>query len=470
MFRTGSAGPILFLCGMVMINLWLLAPVYGISRQSAPADTIAIFKEELSDTLSTLEYHDELQSFYEKNNYQTVLLNRFLRNGELAYLLSDLESVADHGLDPEIFRASSFRLLMEGINREKSFKDLDAYRKKVKLELLTAYAVLKYSRIMEFGLIEPQIVDSNYFSVTVTADSTFLTRVLELREVRNYLDSIQPRGKVYKAFQFALKSDELAPGKTLEETKSVLSVNMERLRWKNKPTEPKYVMVNLANFSLDVIDQEESVLNMKVCVGEPGRWASPQLNSKIYSVQVNPVWNIPVSIAKSETVRNAKRDRYYLANNNIAVYKDGKRIGNPSAIDWTINNAEDYVFKQMPGESNALGKIKFLFNNDCGVYLHDTPLKLEFKKKNRSISHGCIRLEKPMELASILFGEGAKYEQIRKAMLNGYPRAKYIGLPQSVPITLTYFTAFTDDTGDVVYCKDIYGLDEVLSARLIAGR
>ncbi|TKC62014.1 L,D-transpeptidase [Pedobacter hiemivivus] len=470
MFRTGSVGRFLFLCGLVTINLWSLASVYGISRQSVPADTIAIFKEELSDTMSTLEYHDELLSFYEKNNYQTVLLNRFLRNGQLAYLLSDLESVADHGLDPEIFRASEFRLIMEEINREKWFRDIETYRKKVKLELLTAYAVLKYSTIMEFGLVEPQFVDSNYFSATVTADSTFVTRVLERREVKNYLDSIQPRDRVYKAFQFALKSDELAPGKTLEETKSVLSVNMERLRWKNRPTEPKYVMVNLANFSLDVIDQEESVLNMKVCVGEPGRWASPQLNSKIYSVQVNPVWNIPVSIAKSETVRNAKRDRYYLANNNIAVYKDGKRIGNPSAIDWTINNAEDYVFKQMPGELNALGKIKFLFNNDCGVYLHDTPLKSAFKKKNRAISHGCIRLEKPMELALFLFGEGAKYEQIKKAMLNGYPQAKYIGLPQSVPITLTYFTAFTDDKGDVVYCNDIYELDEVLSARLIAGR
>lgn len=470
MFRTGSAGRFLFLCGMVMTNLWSLAPVYGICRQDSPKDTIEVFKEELNDTMSTLEYHDKLQPFYEKNNYQTVFLNRFLRNGDLAYLLSDLESVADHGLDPEIFKAGSFRLLMEEVDREKSFKNLDVYRKKVKLELLTAYAVLKYSTTMEFGLVEPQIVDSNYFSDTAKPDSTFVTRVLELREVKNYLDSIQPRGKVYKAFQFALKSDELAPGKTLEETKSVLSVNLERLRWKNKPIEPKYVVVNLANFSLDVIDQEESVLNMKVCVGEPGRWQSPQLSSKIYSVQVNPVWNIPVSIAKTETMRNIKKDRYYLVNNNITVYKDGKRVGNPSGIDWTVNNVEDYTFKQMPGELNALGKIKFLFNNESGVYLHDTPLRSAFKKKNRAISHGCIRLEKPMELASVLFGEGPKYDQIKKAMLNGYPRAKYIGLPQSIPIILTYFTAFTNAKGDVVYCNDIYGLDAVLSARLIAGR
>lgn len=194
------------------------------------------------------------------------------------------------------------------------------------------------------------------------------------------------------------------------------------------------------------------------------------MSSKIYSVQVNPIWNIPVSIARTETMRNIKKDRYYLDNNNITVYKDGKRVGNPSGIDWTVNNVEDYTFKQMPGELNALGKIKFLFNNESGVYLHDTPLRSAFKKKNRAISHGCIRLEKPMELALVLFGEGPKYDQIKKAMLNGYPRAKYIGLPQSIPITLTYFTAFMNVKGDVVYCNDIYGLDAVLSARLIAGR
>ncbi|WEK20945.1 MAG: L,D-transpeptidase family protein [Candidatus Pedobacter colombiensis] len=484
MFRAGSRGLFLSLCGIVMIIAWSFGSVYGFSGtvvgknlsiiqergRKAPIDSIEVFKEALRDTLSVLGYRNQIQSFYEKNNYQTVLLNRFLRNGQVEYLLGNLEGADDHGLDPEFFRAGAFRTLMEEVNREQSLRTIEAYRKKVKLELLTAYEMLKYCKSMEFGLVEPQTIDPNYFSNRLTADSTFMMRVLEVREVKKYLDSIQPRGDDYKALQLALKFDELAPGKTLKETKSVLSVNMERLRWKNKPTEQRYVMVNIANFSLDVMDQGKSALNMKVCVGQPGRWQSPQLSSKIYGVQVNPVWNIPVSIVKSEILKKVRRDRYYLVNNNIDVYKDEKLVTHTPSIDWSSGDAEGYSFKQMPGELNALGKIKFLFNNESGVYLHDTPLKSAFKKNNRAISHGCIRLEKPMDLALILFGEGAKYDQLKKAMLNGYPKAKFIGLSQSVPIVITYYTAFLDDAGGVGYCKDIYGLDEILSAKMMASK
>jgi murein L,D-transpeptidase YcbB/YkuD len=137
-------------------------------------------------------------------------------------------------------------------------------------------------------------------------------------------------------------------------------------------------------------------------------------------------------------------------------------VGDPEAIDWQSEETGSYSFKQQPGEQNPLGRIKFLFNNESSVYLHDTPTQSPFKQSIRAVSHGCVRVEQPLNLAYALFGKGPKFDQIKKAMANGYPRAKYIGLPLQVPVCITYYTASADKKGVVHFYKDIYGLDDVL--------
>jgi murein L,D-transpeptidase YcbB/YkuD len=183
----------------------------------------------------------------------------------------------------------------------------------------------------------------------------------------------------------------------------------------------------------------------------------------IHSVQVNPVWNIPESIATNEITKYAAKDRYYLANNNIDVYKDGQLVQDPELIDWSAGTpGKTYAFKQRPGDDNSLGKIKFLFNNESSVYLHDTPAQAAFKLENRAVSHGCVRVEKPLELARALFGEGNKFEQIKKDMQSENPEARDIALPNKIPVYLTYFTAWADDNDQIQFRKDVYGLDVVL--------
>ncbi|MCY1531739.1 L,D-transpeptidase catalytic domain [compost metagenome] len=267
-------------------------------------------------------------------------------------------------------------------------------------------------------------------------------------------------------------------------------VNLERLRWKNKPQEDKYVWVNIPDFTLAVIENEKPVLQMKVCVGEgrkqkenehlmeydeeglkkdrPFNRETPQLNSLIYNVQVNPVWNIPQSIASNEIVKYAAADPYYLANNNIDVFLNGQRIEDPETINWAEEGAgKKYHFKQRPGVENSLGKIKFLFKNQSSVYLHDTPAKKEFNKPVRAVSHGCVRVEKPLELVKVLFGSDSRYETIRKAMEEGKPRAKDIELPKKIPVYLSYYTCWVDHNGELQYRDDIYGLDVVLYSHLV---
>jgi murein L,D-transpeptidase YcbB/YkuD len=266
-------------------------------------------------------------------------------------------------------------------------------------------------------------------------------------------------------------------------------VSLERLRWRNKPYEPKYVIVNIPDFRLDVMEDGKSVLNMKVCVGQgrnmenqntlehfddtaradkPFPRETPILNSVIHSVEVNPVWNIPRSIATKEIIVEAAEDRFYLANKNIDVFKDGKRIADPETIDWsqvTPNNLE-YEFKQRPGEDNSLGKIKFLFKNRSSVYLHDTPNKAAFRKTMRAVSHGCVRLGDPLGLATNLFGEGADLDTISNDMIVNKPEPTNIGLPKKTPIYITYVTCWADENGVIQYRPDVYGLDIVLYSHL----
>ncbi len=315
-----------------------------------------------------------------------------------------------------------------------------------------------------------------------------MNAVLSVTDLKSYLDSIQPKSASYLTLQKALAEGLVAPGMTKEETARVLQVNLERLRWKNRKDADKIVLVNIPDFRLDVIEKGKSVLNMKVCVGEgrdvnvhelkeydendlkkdrPFSRETPQLGSMIHSVQVNPIWNIPESIATKEISKHAAADRYYLANNNIDVYQNGKLVEDPELIDWSTTDAGNYSFKQRPGDENSLGKIKFLFNNQSSVYLHDTPAKAAFKQNMRAVSHGRVRVEQPLELARALFGEGDKFQFIKNQMaLTENQQAKDLALPKQVPVYLTYFTSWVDGTGALQFRKDIYGQDVVLYSYL----
>jgi murein L,D-transpeptidase YcbB/YkuD len=305
--------------------------------------------------------------------------------------------------------------------------------------------------------------------------------------MKHYLDSIQPKDPQYLMLQKALLAGGQAQGMTKEETTRYLVVNMERLRWKNKPTQSKYVIVNIPDYTLDVMENGKSVLNMKVCVGEgrnkdnqntladydesdkvdrPFSRETPQLNSMIHSVQVNPVWNIPQSIASKEIMVEAAQDPYYLANKNIDVYENGKVVEDPETINWASVSKDKYEFKQRPGDDNSLGKIKFLFNNKSSVYLHDTPAKAAFNNAMRAVSHGCVRLGDPQALAREIFGEGETYQKIAQYMGEDNPKPTTIAVPKKIPVYITYVTCWADSTGTLQYRPDVYGLDIVLYGHL----
>jgi len=459
-------------------------------KDVTPEGFAEVFKKVLTDEKSKLTYPEVINAYYEQNNYDPMFVMDHVFNTDLKTSVEYYRAANEHGLDPSLFHEAEITALINKFYNKKEIKTLDqAYYAIAELELLTANSLITYSNAMQYGLTNPKKLYKRYFTETIRPDSASMSRIFAVTDLKKYLDSIQPKDPQYLALQKALASGQAAPGLSPEETKRILITGLERLRWKNKPAYKKYVIVNIPDFRLDVMEDGKSVLNMKVCVGQgrnmdnvktlmhyddtdkvdnPFIHETPQLNSLIHSVDVNPVWNIPQSIANKEIITEAAKDPNSLEDKGINVYKNGVLI-HPESVDWSAVSKTDntYEFKQQPGDNNALGKIKFLFNNKSNVYLHDTPAKSAFLKPMRAVSHGCVRLGDPQGLALNLFGEGAKYDLIAKDMGLDKPEPTTINLTPKVPVYITYVTSWVDDSGTLQVRPDVYGMDIVLYNALI---
>ena len=453
-----------------------------------PDQFATIFQAVLDSEKTKLKYPKAIKNFYDSHDYEPVFLLANLKNNELNTLVDYYDKANDQGLDSNMFHPQQVRALVAKFYNTRAIKTVDeAYHDMAELELMTANSLINYSNAIQYGVVNPKNIYRRYFTATRQTDSTSISQALNATDLKVYLDSIQSKDPQYIALQKAFVSNTVLPGISAEESKRVLMLNLERLRWKNKPTENKYVIVNIPDFHLDVIDSGRSVLGMKVCVGK-GRNSdyqktlvnyvdtdkvdnpvheTPLLNSLIYEAEVNPVWNIPESIANKEIIVQAANDPYYLSNKNINVYKDGKKVDDVESIDWANVDKSDYSFQQQPGADNSLGKIKFLFKNKSSVYLHDTPAQLPFSQSMRAVSHGCVRLQKPLDFAHELFGDGPKYTLIAQDMATDKPKPTEISLHKKVPVYITYITCWADSTGTLQYRRDVYGQDIILYANLV---
>lgn len=460
-------------------------------KDVTPEGFAPVFKKALDSLNTKLPVSNTIKAYYEQNDYDPTFLMDHLANNDLKALPGYFAKANEHGLDPKMFQTEKLKALLAKFYDKKAIKTSDeAYHDMAQLELTIANSLINYSNALQFGVMNPRRIYANYFTKTLRPDSLSMSHVFAVKSLKNFIDSIQPKDPQYLALQKALTTVVVVPGQTREESQRTLLVNLERLRWKNKPTEARYVLVNIPDFKLNLMENGKSALEMKVCVGQgrndnhadnlveyddsdkvdrPLQRETPQLNSLIYVAEVNPIWNIPQSIAGKETIVEAAKDPYYLSNKGINVYKDDALVDDPETIKWgslSEKQKAEYSFKQQPGADNSLGKVKFLFNNATNVYLHDTPAKDAFKKAMRAVSHGCVRLEKPLDFAHALFGDGQKYKTIAQYMGEDNPKPTSIYLNKKVPVYITYVTCWADENGTLQFRKDIYGLDIVLYAHL----
>lgn len=242
-------------------------------------------------------------------------------------------------------------------------------------------------------------------------------------------------------------------------TKEDIIANMERWRWEPDNYGDFYVWVNLPEFRLVIMDGERQHYTTRVVIGTPKN-QTPVFFDEIEHIVVNPYWNVPSSIASNEIAPRLVSNPGYLASQNMELLYGGKVV-NAASVDWSTTSIRNFSIRQRPGPSNALGQIKFLFPNQHDVYLHDTPSKSLFQRSFRAYSHGCVRVQNPMEFAAALLENEPR---ITAASLEGQfgPTERWNNLQNHIPVHLTYFTLRVDPDGTIRSFGDVYGANKKL--------
>jgi murein L,D-transpeptidase YcbB/YkuD len=239
-------------------------------------------------------------------------------------------------------------------------------------------------------------------------------------------------------------------------------VNMERWRWLPRQLGASavgnaYVMLNIPDYTLKVMQNGAQVWTTRVVVGKPGNHATPLMTETMKYITVNPTWNVPPSIIYNEYLPALQQDPTVL-----------DRMG----LKLTRNSDGSIHIAQPPGEANALGRIRFNFPNKFLVYQHDTPDKNLFGRDERAFSHGCMRVQNPDQYAATLLNITMPNEHYTPEKVRGmYGRSEIdLKFPTPIPVNITYQTAFVDDAGKLQLRKDIYGRDAQMMQLLRGGK
>lgn len=239
-----------------------------------------------------------------------------------------------------------------------------------------------------------------------------------------------------------------------------LQTNMVRLQSLSGDKGRRFINVNLPAARIEAVEAGQVVSRHTAVVGKVDR-QSPVLNSKVYQINFNPYWTVPVSIIRKDMIPQMQKDPAYLTNNRIRIYDKGGSELQPTQIDWLTEEAVNYRFRQDPGEGNSLGSIRINFHNQHAVYLHDTPAKGLFGEEYRFNSSGCVRVQNIKELAAWILNEndgGWTFSSVNDTILTGDRRDENV--KNQVPIYITYITAWAMD-GVVHFRDDIYTQDGV---------
>jgi murein L,D-transpeptidase YcbB/YkuD len=408
----------------------------------------------------------DVRAFYQQREGEPVWVNGRKPGSAATIAVAAFNRAAEHGLDAEKYGAS---LLKNELTR---LGDVSSASEAAAAELanfetdLTA-ALLALGRDVAIGRPGPPPAGVGDRKRTPPDFAARLAAVIDEGDFTAWPDDVRPVHAQYAAIQTALAAAAGAPAEGAAAPPDpararVLALNLER--WRRMPDDlgARYVLVNVPSFHLWVFEGARPVLDSKVIVGKLGD-ETPIFSADMVNVIFSPYWNIPESIAEGETVPSIIRNPAYLAKNNIEVLRrSGGTVEkvDPSSVDW--NNASEtseISLRQRPGPGNALGNIKFLLPNRHNVYLHDTPTHNLFNKDGRALSHGCVRVHQPVELAKYVLAGDSKWteEAIRKAMNSGDEQAVKLNAP--LPVHIVYFTVWAAPDGSVEFLKDVYGRD-----------
>lgn len=251
-----------------------------------------------------------------------------------------------------------------------------------------------------------------------------------------------------------------------EAVKKLLVTNLERWRWFPRDLGENYILINITDFSLVAVTHGDTIKKHKVIVGTTAR-KTPILSSVLKTVVLNPTWTVPPTILKNDLVPKAVSNLGYFSSRNFTIYdkKTGKAV-DPS--NWDSSRASSYRYVQKGGPGNTLGRVKFMFDNNHAVYLHDTPNKANFNRASRNLSSGCVRVQDPFDLAQFIFD--VQENEITKDEITSIldsEKTKNISTNKAgITIHQLYWTIQVDNHGQIKRFNDVYGFDNNLYQKL----
>ena len=247
---------------------------------------------------------------------------------------------------------------------------------------------------------------------------------------------------------------------TKEELSKLISLNLERMRWLPNNFGENYILVNVPEFILRVYNEDDIKVKMRVIVGKQYN-PTPIFSDTLKYIVFRPTWTVPQSIIQKEMIPMLAKDASHYSKKNFKVYEGDKEI-DPKSINWKSSSTKEryFTFVQQPSAANALGLVKFIMPNDMSIYLHDTPTDYLFEKEERAMSHGCIRLEYPAELATYLLKdvEGWDEAKVKSSIAEG--DTKRVDLNTNYHVQIAYLTTWIDEGGELIIAEDIYGHDK----------
>jgi len=366
---------------------------------------------------------DLLRRFYARHGFEPVWSTRPV---QASALTNAVLRAGDQGLAPQLFHAN----LLLSPTLPPLYRDL-----------ALSDAFLSYADALARGVMP---VDRRRDDEALTPDPIDVTAALDAAidspDPAAAIQALAPTTPTYRLLRQALQnfdSGVAANGRASAARLRAIEVNLERERWLPRNLPADRVWVNVADERVVLYRNDEPVFSTKVIVGqEELHNQSPEFEATINGVLFNPPWNIPPDITTNEILPKADHDPNYLARHNMVMLPSG-------------------ILQQLAGPNSGLGQLMFEMQNRFDVYLHDTPSKNLFAREDRRISHGCIRVEKPRELAALLLQQ--PIEDIDQAIATG--NTTETRLPQSVPVFVVYETAFADADGRLQFRPDIYGRD-----------
>ncbi len=369
-------------------------------------------------------------SFYEGRGNQPLWIENNQLNSQAKLIQLTLNNAQLHGL------------------KQTAYKTVELNSGWIEAELSITTAALQYAHDARGGRLNPRRI-----SRLITAEPSLpqtldvLVALSSSVDAGAVLESYNPHHEGYKA----LKTKLAETGNVQQ--KSDIIANMERWRWLPLDLGSSYILVNIPEYQLRMVRNGVQVHQTRVIVGKPNT-PTPIFSGDMDHLIVNPYWNIPPSIALKEMLPQLQQDPHALERRGFEVVRRGKVV-DPASIDWT-SGVYNITIRQLPGERNALGAIKFMFPNDHAVYLHDTPSRGLFNSASRALSHGCVRVAEPFGLAQTVLEPENGYSSHRlRSMVGGAERT--FNLKTKLPVHLGYFTSFVDENGQYQSRSDIYG-------------